>query len=453
MIKFILSVVLLFFILFPSACSSVTSPAILKKPDILQYGTPFQHVPIPADIVMYEINPGAFSTAGNFKGITAGLDSIKSLGINTIWIMPVFPIGILKSIGSPYCVRNYLEVNPDYGTLDDYRNLVSEAHNRNMAVIMDWVGNHTSWDNPWIQNKSWYTQDSKGNIISPAGTNWTDVADLNYNNKDMRLAMINAMKFWALTANIDGFRCDAADYIPFDFWKQAIDTLQNMNGRSFILLAEGVRTDHFTAGFQLNYAWDFLATLKNVFIAGTPASQLFTTNNSEYVPVPAGKRKLRFTTNHDESGNATPVQLFKGKQGALAASVITICLQGSPLLYCGQEVGVSNSLTYSSQRPVDWTMNPDMRNTYRQILTFYKVSNALRSGVLQTYNDSDIIAFTKTYLNEKVLVIVNCRNKLIFYPLPSSLAWSVWTNALDNSAIGFSIDMPLKPYQFYILKK
>ena len=450
--KIIMPVFLLFFILFPSACSSVT-PAILKKPDILQYGTPFQHVPIPADIVMYEINPGAFSATGDFNGITADLDSIKSLGINTIWIMPIFPIGILKSIGSPYCVQNYLEVNPDYGTLDDYRNLVSEAHSRNMAVIMDWVGNHTSWDNPWIQNKSWYTQDANGNIISPAGTNWTDVADLNYNNTDMRLAMISAMKFWALTANIDGFRCDAADYIPYDFWKQAIDTLQNMKGRSFILLAEGVRTDHFTAGFQLNYAWDFLATLKNVFIAGTPASQLFTTNNSEYAPVPDGKRKLRFTTNHDESGVATPVQLFNGKEGALAASVITITMQGAPLLYCGQEVGVSNSLTYSSQRPIDWTMNPDMRNTYRQILTFYNVSNALRSGALQTYNDNYIIAFTKSYLNENVLVIVNCRNKLIYYPLPSSLAWSVWTNALDNSAIGLSIKLPLKPYQFYILKK
>jgi glycosidase len=451
--KIINTVVLLLILLFSTACSSITTPAILKKPAILQYGIPFLHVPAPGDIVMYEINPGAFSAFGNFSGITAGLDSIKTLGINTIWIMPIFPIGILNSIGSPYCVRNYLEVNPDYGTLDDYRNLVSEAHKQNMAVIMDWVGNHTSWDNPWIHNKAWYTQDANGNIVSPVGTTWTDVADLNYNNSDMRLAMISAMKFWALTANIDGFRCDAADYIPYDFWKQAIDTLQNMKGRSFILLAEGARTNHFTAGFQLNYAWDFLATLKNVFIAGSPASELFTTNNSEYAPVPEGKWKLRFTTNHDESGNATPVQLFKGKEGALAASVITITLQGAPLIYCGQEVGVSNSLMYSSQRPIDWKMNQDMRNSYRQILTFYNVSNALRSGTLQMYNDSDIIAFTKTYLNEKVLVIVNCRNRLIYYHLPTSIAWSVWTNVQDNSAIGLSINLPLKPYQFYILKK
>ena len=451
--KIIRPVVLLFFIIFASACSPATTLAILKKTDILQYGTPFQHVPIPADIVMYEINPGAFSVTGDFNGITARLDSIKSLGINTIWIMPIFPIGILKSIGSPYCVQNYLEVNPDYGTPDDYRNLVSEAHSRNMAVIMDWVGNHTSWDNPWIQNKSWYTQDANGNIISPAGTNWTDVADLNYNNADMRQAMISAMKFWVLTANIDGFRCDAADYIPFDFWQQAIDTLQNMKGRNFILLAEGVRSDHFTAGFQLNYAWDFLTTLKNVFISGSRASQLIATNNSEYTTVPAGKRKLRFTTNHDESGIATPIQLFNGKQGALAASVITITLQGAPLLYCGQEVGVSNRFMYSSQRPIDWSMNPDMRNTYRQILTFYNVSNALRNGTLQTFNDSDIIAFNKTYLNENVVVIVNCRNKLISYPLPSSLVNSTWTNALDNSATTLSTLLALQPYQFYILKK
>src|ERR1035437_1970268 len=302
--KFKIPGVLIISFLLLCACTTTPAPIILTNQDPVQYGTPFQHVPATEDIVMYEINPGAFSQQGNFTGITARLDTIKSLGINTIWIMPVFPIGVLKSIGSPYCVRNYTQINPNYGTLEDLRNLVSEAHNRNIAVIIDWVGNHTSWDNPWIDNKSWYTEDANGNIISPAGTNWTDVADLNYSNSDMRFAMIKAMKFWALSANIDGFRCDAADYVPFDFWQQAIDTLQNMKGRNFILLAEGSRIDHFTAAFQLNYAWDFLTTLRNVFISGNPASQLFTTNTAEFLTVPSNKRKLRFTTNHDESNRS-----------------------------------------------------------------------------------------------------------------------------------------------------
>ena len=435
------------------ACTTSPAPVVLSNHDPVQYGTPFQHVPSTTDIVMYEINPGAMSQSGNFNGITSRLDSIKSLGINTIWLMPIFPVGVLKSFGSPYCVMNYTKVNPNYGTLDDFRNLVSEAHNRNIAVIIDWVGNHTSWDNPWMDNKSWYTRDVNGNIISPAGTNWKDVADLNYNNPDMRSAMIKAMKFWTLTANIDGFRCDAADYIPFDFWKQAIDTLENMKGRTFILLAEGSRADHFTAGFQMNYAWDFLSTLKNVFQFGNPASQIFTTNTAEYSTVPANKRKLRFTTNHDESNIATPMQLFNGKQGALAASVLTICLQGVPLLYCGQEAGVSNKLVYSSQSPINWNSNMDMEISYRDILGFYNSSIALRTGSLLTYGDADVITFTKTYLNENVLVIVNCRNKNVEYAVPTLLKNSSWTNALNNTTLSMGTVLSLQPYQFIIAKK
>ncbi len=440
-------------VLFSYSCKNATNPVLTVNQDPAQYGTPFQAVPNTADIVMYEVNIGAFSAAGNLNGITARLDSIKALGINTIWLMPIYPIGILKSFGSPYCVMNYTEVNPNYGTLQDLRNLVTQAHNRNIAVILDWVGNDTSWDNPWISNKSWYTQDANGNIISPAGTNWTDVADLNYNNMDMRAAMIKAMKFWVLTANIDGFRCDAADYIPFDFWQQAIDTLQNMQGRNLILLAEGDRSDHFAAGFQMDSACAFLATLKNVVINNEAADTLFATNTAEYANVPANKRKLRFTTNHDESNAATPIQLFNGKQGAIAASVITICMQGVPLLYCGQEVGVSNPLTYSTQRPINWTQNPDMLATYKQLLAFYNSSDALRKGDLTPYADADVVAFAKQYQNEHVLILVNTRNRTVTYNVPSALISSAWTNISNNTTMTLGNTLTLSPYQYYLLKQ
>lgn len=451
--NFLRVLVLIYTILLTTACSSTPAPVPNSNQDPAQYGTPFRHVPATSDIVIYEINPGAFSAAGNFDGMTAGLDSIKSLGINTIWIMPIYPIGQLKSIGSPYCVQNYTAVNPNYGTLDAFRTLVSEAHNRYIAVLLDWVANHTAWDNPWIQNKSWYTQDNQGNIISPPGTTWTDVADLNYSNADMRLAMIKAMKYWVLTANIDGFRCDAADYVPYDFWVQALDTLHNMKNHQLILLAEGSRPDHFAAGFQMNFAWDFLNSMKNVFISAHPAGELFTTNSAEQLAVPEGKRKLRFTTNHDESNAATPVQLFNGKQGALAASVIAICMQGVPLLYCGQEVGVSNKLMYSSQRPIDWSLNPDMRTAYRRILGFYNSSTALRTGDLLSFSDSNVATFTKTWQNNVVLVLVNCRNSIVNFSIPSTLANSTWTNAMDNTPLTLGTTLPLQPYQFYILRK
>ena len=230
-----------------------------------QYETPFTEVPATSDVVMYEINERAFSVSGDFAGILPRLDSIKALGVNVIWLMPIHPIGAINSVNSPYCVKNFMEVNPEYGSLEDLRTLVREAHNRKMAVILDWAANHTSWDNPWIQNKTWYTQDAAGNIIHPAGTNWMDVADLNFDNSLMRLEMIKALKYWVLAANVDGYRCDAADYVPFSFWKQAIDSLQKIPNRELILLAEGARNDHFSAGFKMNFGWSFYDKNVNVF--------------------------------------------------------------------------------------------------------------------------------------------------------------------------------------------
>ncbi|MBK7214039.1 MAG: hypothetical protein IPH88_12225 [Bacteroidales bacterium] len=167
-----------------------TNPPVVvsDSADPVQYETPFLGVPNTADIVMYEINERAFSSSGKLSGIIPRLDSIKSLHVNVIWLMPIFPIGIIKSVNSPYCIRNYTEVNTEFGNLNDLRTLVREAHKRDMAVILDWAANHTSWDNPWIKNRSWYTQDATGNIISPAGTNWQDVADLNFDNATMRKA-------------------------------------------------------------------------------------------------------------------------------------------------------------------------------------------------------------------------------------------------------------------------
>lgn len=173
-----------------------------------QYSTPFDSVPTVNNIVMYEVNLRAFSSTGNIQGIISRLDEIKALGVNVIWLMPIYPDGDVNSVNSPYSVKDYKSVSLEYGKLSDLRSLTDLAHAKNMAVILDWVANHTSWDNAWISNASWYTQDNAGNIIIPPGTNWQDVADLNYSNTDMRKAMIDAMKYWTLEANTDGFRCD-----------------------------------------------------------------------------------------------------------------------------------------------------------------------------------------------------------------------------------------------------
>ncbi len=443
---------ILFFALLINSCKEQDNPA--DQGNSTSYGTPYANVPSTGDIVMYEVNQRAFSTSGNFQGVINRLDSIKALGVNVIWLMPIHPIGILKTVNSPYCVRNYTGVNSEFGTLADLRKLADGAHSRNMAVIIDWVANHTAWDNPWIDSTNWYTKDAFGNIISPAGTNWADVADLNYNNLNMRAAMIDAMKYWILAANIDGFRCDAADMVPYDFWQQAITTLNVLTGRKLIFLAEGSRADHFTAGFQMNFGWDFYGNLKNIFRYNYNASTVFTVNTNENNSVPAGRRKLRFTSNHDESAwDATPITLFNGKSGALAASVITAYLGGVPLIYGSQEVGTPNQVPFFTRQAVNWLQNPDMMIAYKKIFNFYGSSDALKKGTLETFPDNAVVCFRKTYQNKEVAVIVNTRNSTINFSVPALLRSAAWDDAFTGYPVIVSSFMTLAPYEYVVLQK
>ena len=172
--------------------------------------------PHPQDVVMYQVNPRNFAPSASFRAVGEHLDSIAELGANVVWFMPIFEIGELNSVNSPYCVKDYRSVNPEFGTVEDFKSLVRECHARDMAVIIDWVANHTSWDNAWIyEHPDWYTKGPDGEIISPEGTGWNDVADLNFDNPEMCAAMIDAMRYWVEEVGVDGFRCDAADFVPF----------------------------------------------------------------------------------------------------------------------------------------------------------------------------------------------------------------------------------------------
>jgi glycosidase len=427
---------------------------IIDSTLVPQYETPFADVPNTSNIVMYEVNERAFSTSGTLAGILPRLDSIKALSVNVIWLMPIHPIGVINTVNSPYCVKNYMEVNPEYGTLEDLRTLVREAHKRKMAVILDWAANHTAWDNPWIENKTWYTQDGNGNIIHPAGTNWQDVADLNFDNADMRLAMIKALKYWVLAANVDGYRCDAADYVPYAFWKQAIDSLKKVPNRKLILLAEGARTDHFTAGFQLNFGWDFFNKNFNVFKNSQSAGGYYQAHLGEYNAIPAGSQKLRFTSNHDKCAwEDTPLGMFGGKDGSMAAFVITAYMGGVPLIYNGQEVGCPVKLPFFSRSPINWTTNPGMMQEYKWLMALRASHVALRTGTLAYYPDTDISAFRRTETNDEILVIANTRNAAISYAVPSELQSTTWLDAQTNASITLGCTLNLSAYEYRILQK
>lgn len=427
-------------------------------PDPVAFAAPFTKVPDAKQVAMYEVNMRAFSAEGTFKGVQARLDSIKNLGINVLWLMPIHPIGVLNNagqLGSPYSVKDYKLVNTEFGTLEDLQTLVQEAHNRDMAVIIDWVANHTAWDNPWITaHPEWYSKDASGKIIIPAGTNWADVADLNFNNTVMRKFMISAMKYWVLKANIDGFRCDYADGVPVDFWKQAIDSLKALPNRKFLMLGEGNDPELFTAGFDMNYSWNFYGQLNNIYKNNLSTSGLYNVHTAEYAGLPSGVAKLRFTTNHDESAwNDSPISLFKGKQGSLSAFVLTAFVGGAPLLYNGQEVGRADRTPFFSKSPINWTLNPDMYAEYKRLMGFRQSSNAVKEGTLEMLNDANVVVFKRVFQGEEVLVLVNIKNTTSTYSVAATLVNTTWKNALTNANTTLSTSVSLPAYQYLILKK
>ena len=420
--------------------------------DPAQYGTPFAGVPAAPDAVIYQVNMRSFSSSRNFQGVIARLDSIKSLGVNVIYLMPVYPVGQEKSVNSPYCVKDYKAVNPEFGTLDDLRSLITGAHNRGMAVILDWVANHTAWDNSWISNTSWYVKNSSGVIQSPNG--WNDVAQLNFSNFEMRKAMIKAMKYWVYTANCDGFRCDYADGPPADFWKQAIDTLRNIKTHKLLMLAEGTRTDHFSSGFNYTFGFRFYEQLKNVYSKNQPATNINNLNTSEYTGAADENRVVRYTTNHDvNSSDGTPLDLFGGNQGSMAAFVVAAYMKSVPMIYNGQEVGTPYKLNFPfTGTTINWNLNPEMVAEYKKIIALRNSSIAIRRGALTSYSNADICAFTKISGTDNVFVLSNLRNTSIDFTLPAAVAGS-WKDAFTGNPVTLNTQLSLAPYSYLVFKK
>ena len=416
-----------------------------------QYGVPLVSVPSTEQATIYEVNLRAQSSEGNLQGVISKLQHIKDLGTNVIWLMPIYEQGITNSVNSPYCIKDYTKVSPEYGTLSDLRALTDQAHALGMAVIMDWVANHTSWDHPWItEHPEWYTQNSAGQIIIPPGTNWNDVADLNFDQVAMRNAQIEAMKYWVLEANVDGYRCDYADGVPFDFWNEAINQLRALPNRDLLMLAEGTRTDHYQAGFDLTYGWNYYTALKNVW-NGASSSTLTTTHQLEYGNIPAGKGKVRFTTNHDESAwDASPMSLFNGKNGALTASVVNIFSGAVPLLYTGQEVGKTGTTPFFSNTTINWAANQDMLAAYQKIYSVYQTNTAARSQTVSAYQlSNDLICWKKTNGSSSVLILVNVRNNTINVNLPPILAGN-FVNLITNQNETVGTSLSLTPYAYRI---
>jgi cyclomaltodextrinase len=370
------------------------------------------------DGVIYEIFPRDFSPAGNLSSVTAKLDELQNLGVTILWIMPIHPIGEKfrkGEYGSPYSVRDYYDVNPDYGTLDDFKRLVAGAHQRGLKVIMDLVANHTAWDSVMMTNKDFYKQDANGKIISPE-PGWTDVAGLDYANPQLREYMIAMMKYWVQTCDIDGFRCDAAPMVPTDFWVQARAALENIKP-DIMWLAEASEPGLFTQAFDIDYDWPLLHTMDNVMIDGAPASDLRRTWEDSRRRFPKGALHMRISDDHDE---ARAVARY-GNRGALAASALMFTLNGVPVIYDGMEVGdatESGDPALFDKLTIVWQPKgrPPLRDIYRGLINLRKQYPCLENDSvtwLHNSDENDLVTFMRSDDKDEFVVVINFSNRPI----------------------------------------
>src|SRR5690242_11557812 len=368
------------------------------------------------DGVIYEIYPRAFSQQGNFNAITARLDELKDLGVTILWLMPIHPIGQEKkkgTIGSPYAVRDYYGINPDYGTADDLKRLVREAHARGLKVIIDIVANHTSWDSVLMKHPEFYKHDAKGNITYPY--DWYDIAALNYGNQELRAYMIDMLKYWIREFDLDGFRCDVAGEVPTDFWESARAELTKLKP-DIVMIAEANKPELLLKAFELDYAWPFHSAITRSFEFGAPATHISDTWKFEHDRFPKNAMEMRFSDNHDEK---RAIARF-GERGALAASALVFTMDGMPMLYNGMEVGdtgESGAPALFENLPVFWPIAERRSNFlpfYKQLIAIRRAHPALQQGETEWVRNGAperVLTFFRRGAGEEYFVAINVSNQ------------------------------------------
>lgn len=351
--------------------------------------------------VIYEVNFGVFSPTGDFKGVEARLPALQKLGVTTVWLMPIHPVGVVKSFGSPYCVRDYFGINPGLGTAQDLHRLVRAVHAHHMKIILDIVANHTAWDNPLItSHPEFYKHDAQGNIVAP-NADWKDVAGLDYHSPGLRAYMTDVLRYWLCAFDVDGYRCDSAGLVPTDFWEAASAEARKVKP-DMLMLAEGDQPDLQNRAFDLDYDWPLLGGINAVLTRGDPATRIQTILEGERTRYPARALHMRISDDHDER-RATRKY---GLRGALVASALMLTLDGVPLLYNGMEVGDTG------EKPIAWG-GPRQAETFRfyqQMLALRRAHAALRQGETRWLTNSDpahLLTYIRRGGGEEFLVAIN----------------------------------------------
>jgi len=439
-----------------SSCNPPVKQSETEEADVQDLG--LVHPDWSKNANIYEVNIRQYTQEGTFTAFEEHLPRLQKMGVKILWLMPVFPIGEKNrkgTLGSYYAIKDYTAVNPEFGTMDEFKSMVRKAHEMGFKVILDWVANHTAWDHPWItQHPEWYTTDSTGQMISPA--DWTDVADLNYDDPGLRDAMMDALKFWVKETDIDGYRCDVAGMVPVDFWNRVRKELDQM--KPVFMLAEAENTELHEKAFDMTYAWELHHIYNSIAKGEKNANDLENYFKKQDTTYPSDTYRMDFITNHDEnSWNGTVGERLK--EGANTFAMLTFTLPGMPLIYSGQEEGLNKRLEFFEKDPIQWNPDSELIPFYTRLLHLKTNNEALWNGdfggVLQripTNDDTSIFAFVREKDNNKIFVIANLSGEARKFQMTGDESSGNYKNVFTGEDVSYTggHEMELKPWEYFI---
>ncbi len=380
--------------------------------------------------VVYELNVRQYTPEGTFAAAAEHLPRLKELGVDIVWLMPIYPIGVKErkgTLGSYYAISDYCATNPEFGTLADFDAFVAKAHKLGLKVVLDWVANHTSPDALWINTKplDWYVRDEQGNTI--VQYDWTDIAKLNYDNHDMRAEMEKAMRFW-MARGIDGFRCDMACEMPFDFWKSVIPSLRADYPQMY-WLAEGEHAELHNGSFDASYAWELHHLLNAIARGEKGVAELKEYIAKDAANHPAEAFRLMFTSNHDENSWAG-TEFERMGNAAKVMAVLTFTLPNSqPLIYTGQEMGWNKHFEFFEKDHIPaWEVN-EYAEFYKSLTDLRHNNKALaageRGGKIEYIEGvpEGVFAFSRSVKGNKVTVYANLTKEAVSFNNINLEAW------------------------------
>ena len=411
------------------------------------------------DKTIYEVNLRQYTEAGSFKAFEAHIPRLKEMGIEVLWLMPVTPIsekGRKGSLGSYYACSSYTKLNPEFGKEQDFISLIQLAHKHEMKVIIDWVANHTGREHEWMEpHPDWFSRDEEGDFTERNG--WEDVVDLNFENQDMRAALIGAMQYWVRTFNIDGFRCDMAHLVPLDFWKAARKACETIKPLFWLAECEDIE---YHSVFDASYAWSWMHATHKVEESGV--NEIYNQLHA-YAQYPKGAYKLFFTSNHDENTwNGTEYEKYG--IAAKAWAVFTFLWKGIPLLYSGQELPNHKRLAFFDKDPIDWTNPPQLAPFYKTLIQLRKQYACIVEGDsfnLATSNNQ-VMAFLrydqqpeKNAEKQIILVVLNFSHQIQKVELAHDYLQGEFTNAFSGLSFAFNkqVSFELMPGDYFVYVK